>query len=341
MTMKVWFLNVGHGDCTIIEHPSGRITMIDINNSQNYDPDSHRELAEERQQTQMITEALSFLTPRNALLNAPAATSVLSELIRRAEADRAAEQAERNELTDPIKFFKDTFPGRSLFRFVLTHPDMDHMRGIKKLFQEIEVVNFWDTANSKSITSFNSTADKEDWEFYQNLRAGKVGIATKNYLRGADKYAFSRDEDGSLGGDGISILSPTNEIVTECNRTGKFNDLSLVLDITYGGRNFIFAGDAEQMAWDSMVAAYGASLKADVLKASHHGRDSGFHTKALQAIQPTITVVSVGRKPSTDAHQKYHYHSGVRVRSTRRHGLINVVVSPDGSWNWYVERNPD
>ena len=30
--MKIHFLNVGHGDCTIIEHDSGRITMIDINN---------------------------------------------------------------------------------------------------------------------------------------------------------------------------------------------------------------------------------------------------------------------------------------------------------------------
>ena len=27
------FLNVGHGDCTFIELPSGRLMMIDINNS--------------------------------------------------------------------------------------------------------------------------------------------------------------------------------------------------------------------------------------------------------------------------------------------------------------------
>src|SRR4051794_20904123 len=33
MSMVLHFLNVGHGDCTIIELPSGRLMMIDINNS--------------------------------------------------------------------------------------------------------------------------------------------------------------------------------------------------------------------------------------------------------------------------------------------------------------------
>ena len=44
---RIHFLNVGHGDCTIIEHASGRITMVDINNSDSLDGDTRRELAEE------------------------------------------------------------------------------------------------------------------------------------------------------------------------------------------------------------------------------------------------------------------------------------------------------
>jgi hypothetical protein len=47
--LRIHFLNVGHGDCTIISHPSGRLTMIDINNCQDYDEESFKELlAEER-----------------------------------------------------------------------------------------------------------------------------------------------------------------------------------------------------------------------------------------------------------------------------------------------------
>jgi hypothetical protein len=36
-----------NGDCTVLAHPSGRMTMIDINNSQDYDPDSLQDLVEE------------------------------------------------------------------------------------------------------------------------------------------------------------------------------------------------------------------------------------------------------------------------------------------------------
>jgi competence protein ComEC len=42
--LKIHFLNVGHGDCTIIQFPSGRIAMIDINDSCVLDEDTEEEL---------------------------------------------------------------------------------------------------------------------------------------------------------------------------------------------------------------------------------------------------------------------------------------------------------
>jgi hypothetical protein len=33
ISVELHFLNVGHGDCTFIDLPSGRLMMIDINNS--------------------------------------------------------------------------------------------------------------------------------------------------------------------------------------------------------------------------------------------------------------------------------------------------------------------
>ncbi len=44
MPLKVHFLNVGRGDCTIIEFPSGRVGMVDIDNLKNLDPDTRAEL---------------------------------------------------------------------------------------------------------------------------------------------------------------------------------------------------------------------------------------------------------------------------------------------------------
>jgi beta-lactamase superfamily II metal-dependent hydrolase len=303
--LKIWFLNVGHGDCTIIEHPSGRITMIDINNSQSYDEDSQKELVAEETAKHLNALAASY----------------------------AADSEMKRELTDPIAFFKQQFGNRSLFRFILTHPDMDHMRGIKNLFEQVEVVNFWDTSNTKPTPSFWKSGDRSDWEFYQTQRR-----SAKNYVRGSQVYAFAREDDGSLGGDGLTILSPTSGIIQSCNEREFWNDISVVLRLDYAGKSFIFPGDAEAGAWDQMVAHYGDGLKADLLKASHHGRDSGFHTKAIQAIAPNCVVTSVGRKPTTDAHTKYKYHAG-SVFSTRYYGNIYFEVYPDGSWFWQAERN--
>jgi hypothetical protein len=56
------FLNVGHGDCTIIEHPSGRLSMIDVNNSQDYDTDSFGEVFAEQREKQRARELAGALT---------------------------------------------------------------------------------------------------------------------------------------------------------------------------------------------------------------------------------------------------------------------------------------
>jgi hypothetical protein len=61
--LRVHFLNVGHGDCTIISHPSGRLTMIDINNSQDYDPGSFNELLDEEKRKRGVA---GFATADNA-----------------------------------------------------------------------------------------------------------------------------------------------------------------------------------------------------------------------------------------------------------------------------------
>jgi beta-lactamase superfamily II metal-dependent hydrolase len=89
-----------------------------------------------------------------------------------------------------------------------------------------------------------------------------------------------------------------------------------------------------------MKSHYGAALKSDYLKASHHGRDSGYHLEALKLIAPRITFVSVGRKPDTDASSKYRQQCN-KVASTRYHGNMELRFQDDGTHQWIVERNWD
>jgi beta-lactamase superfamily II metal-dependent hydrolase len=233
-----------------------------------------------------------------------------------------------------------TYPNQSLFRFVLTHPDMDHMRGLKRLHDTVGFTNFWDTKHTKTIPSFRSDADREDWEFYQSMRSGNGPVSPRFYHANDENFAFAREENGARGGDGIEILSPTSELVTHCNERETSNDLSFILRVNYAGRSIVLCGDAEETAHAHLHARYGARLKSDFLRASHHGRDSGHHGDSLAAIAPTSVIVSVGRKPPTDASRKYHAACG-HVLSTRYYGDIELRVHPNGSYEWFVQRNAD
>jgi beta-lactamase superfamily II metal-dependent hydrolase len=369
--LRVHFLNVGHGDCTIIKHPSGRLTMVDINRSQDYDRRSFDDLvAEEAQKLNPIglgfggsvANALLGETYRPPPANAlgaftapPPAGNALRGLAQAfAQADRPAPAnallglgqlyrpgyyealaKAKSELTDPIAFLRATYPNEKLWRFVLTHPDLDHMRGLKRLHDAIGFYVFWDTNHTKPTPEYRSGDDKVDWEFYQALRNDP---RRRRYHRGDALFAFAADEYGNPGGDNIQILSPTPALVQACNSAAKSNDLSIVLRLWHAGKSILLPGDAEKAAWESMVLHFGQGLKSDFLKASHHGRDTGYNLDAVKLVAPLVTFVSVGRKPDTDASSKYRQQCN-KVASTRYHGNMELRIHDDGRVEWFVDRN--
>ena len=67
---------------------------------------------------------------------------------------------QKNYPVNPIEYLKDRNVS-TIFRFILTHPDMDHMDGIKDLFETFEVLNFWDTENTK-VMDDNTSWGKYD-----------------------------------------------------------------------------------------------------------------------------------------------------------------------------------
>jgi competence protein ComEC len=329
--------------------------MIDVNNSQDFDLETYNEeLFEERtrllkaQPSYGLGGLLSsnpFGNPSSAFsggqglgaLNLLGSRNAFTEYAIDEAAKEAVKARAALELTDPIAFLKRNYPGQQIWRFVLTHPDLDHMRGLKNLYEHIGIANFWDTNHTKQIPNFRGDPDKEDWDFYQTLRAGSLSANARKYVRGDSYFAFGKEEDGRLGGDNIEILSPTPELVGACNTADKSNDLSLVLRLHHAGQTVLLPGDAEELAWDGMCEHYGARLKSNFLKASHHGRDSGYNLRALQLIAPVAAFVSVGRKPDTDASAKYRYHT--TVRSTRYYGDIELRIEDNGSFRTLVDRN--
>lgn len=204
--------------------------------------------------------------------------------------------------TNPIYFLHTHFvKDGDIFRFILTHPDMDHMDGIQNLFNYFHPVNFWDTDNKKTLDINNSwigSYKKEDWEFYQSLHNKRVeGVTYLRLYSGARGQYYNDGEDN----DGIYILSPTKALVEKANESKNYNLLSYVLLLKEHGRNIIFAGDSGKDTWDSILEMYDSSLSnIDVLIAPHHGRKTGGNDEYLDILKPKVTLLGNAKSTYLD-----------------------------------------
>jgi beta-lactamase superfamily II metal-dependent hydrolase len=271
MGVKLHFLDVGDGDCTIIDFPGRivtstkeeyppRVMMVDIHHHEDHDFYEH-----------------------------------------------VIDYYKRN-------FTDDNGYIRPIFRYVSTHPHKDHIKGMKTLFDEINIVNFWDIDHNfvpeKSGTDWEEY--KDDWEHYEKIREGKVpNLTVLNYT---DKVSPRQFWDQ----DGIEVLSPSKELYDFVHKKedgtlrtpeeigGQLNNLSYVLLINFNGKKIILAGDAENKCWEYILANHRDKIKdIDILKAPHHGRESAFHEEAVKYMNPKHIIFSSSAECEHTVPEKY------------------------------------
>ena len=71
------------------------------------------------------------------------------------------------------------------------------------------------------------------------------------------------------------------------------NDDSLVLWTEIGGFKWLFTGDAEHGSEEKLITKY-PRLQADVLKVGHHGSKGSTSEQLLDALSPSVAVISAG-----------------------------------------------
>ena len=109
------------------------------------------------------------------------------------------------------------------------------------------------------------------------------------------------------------------------------NNWSVGIRLTYGSNSFLMCGDAESQAESDMLER-GMPLKADVLKAGHHGSSASSCGLFLDTVKPALAVLSYGKgnsyghphKETLEAFEK----RGIQVFRTDEQGTI--VATSDG-----------
>jgi len=295
----IHFLNVLEGDCNIIQHDSTRTTVIDVSNAYN-DIDTAEELAVK------ASEMRKLMTAR---------TQVPGD---------KKDYGQKKTPDNPILYLKK-FNIKSIFRFIITHPDMDHLDGIRDLYTDFNITNTWDTNNKKTIqpnAGFGGY-NHEDWRFYEKLRAGQVADTKRLIYHAKDDNEYYNQDD-------ITILCPTADLVKRANETGNFNDSSYVILFTpprSNGRRwkFLFAGDSEDHSWEYILNNHSEEVKnVDVLFAPHHGRDSGRSYEFLKTVKPKVTIFG----NASSKHLAYNCYEPLRITNNQA-GYIIFDINDD------------
>lgn len=167
-------------------------------------------------------------------------------------------------------------------------------------------------------------------EYEKNTRSSEElfdAIEAKNYHNTLPKVG----ETYQLGDAVFTILAPQKEFYE------KENNYSIGIRLVYGQNSFLFAGDAQEESEEEMLRS-GLELKADVLKAGHHGSSSSTSEDFLHEVAPAYAVISCG-----EGNDYGHPHAavlnllrreGVRVFRTDEQGSIAAYSDgTDITWN--------
>lgn len=289
----VHLLNVKPGDCTIIQHNSGRNTWIDICDGN---------------LPQQPWRAAHSPTKTGATGN-----------FRMCKAP-----------TNPIAYAAD-LGITSVWRFILTHPDMDHMDGFDALVDAIKPVCYWDTGSRREKPDFllESAYREEDWDRYESVRDGGEGVQSV-IRRAADRFAFA-NQNSPEGDDhdGLYILAPNAALVADCNMSDDVNDGSYVILYRSRGGRILLPGDAHDNTWGYIRQNYASQVQnCSFLLAPHHGRDSDRSYDFLDLVRPQLTLIGCAPSEYID-YQQWSRRNLDYITSNQCGNVVLETIKPD------------
>jgi len=193
---------------------------------------------------------------------------------------------------------------KEITRFISTHPDIDHILGLKRLDDYLEILNFYCVKNEATKPD-----ETEDFIRYCELRDSDKAFFL---YKGCSRYWMNKTNE-KRGSAGIDILWPITDNEDYQNELEKakdgisFNNISPIIEYSIqDGVKFLWFGDLETEFMKKIVGIINLP-KADIIFAPHHGRRSGKLPKIwLDQIEPKIIVIGEAPSANIDYYQGYN-----------------------------------
>lgn len=191
---------------------------------------------------------------------------------------------------------------------ILTHADSDHFAGLIDVLDRYQVKTFvWTGALNKG----------KDFETFLDSLARE----------GAEEEIANDGDQFEIGSARLTVLYPLADKQFAGQTPKDLNDTSVVLRVDAPRTSALLTGDAG-FAEEKQLMNHGANLRADILKAGHHGSKNSTSAEWLEAASPQEIIFSVGAgnrfgHPASETMQRVE-QAGIAVERTDRGGNVKV-----------------
>ena len=202
------------------------------------------------------------------------------------------------------------FYNREIDLMILTHSDSDHLTGLVEVLKRYSV----EKIINNGLKNYDSIA--LEWERL---------IQEKNIPQQIVDLPLNIELDEQTL---IEFLWPSQDLIKESK--GDDNFTSLVFKLIHGNNEFLFTGDVPKEVEEILIATE-KDLKADVLKAGHHGSKYSSTMEFLSKVKPKYGVISCGENnfghPSLRVLKNLE---NVGAEILRTDQLEDIIFSSDG-----------
>ncbi|MFL6212441.1 MAG: ComEC/Rec2 family competence protein [Blastocatellia bacterium] len=302
--LTIHFLDVGQGDAALIVFPRGTTMLVDAGG----EIQTNKATNATKPQEEVASRQASELRASQPAVDGSgdfneAPTSDNGFAIGEAVVSRFL-WAERRTRLDYI---------------VATHADADHIAGFSEVINNFSI--------GQALVGHRPTSDREYERFAERIAQRRIPLGS---LAAGERF--------NIEGVTVEVLWPPRAAASIVTSN---NDDSVVLRLVYGSTAILLTGDIEE-ATEAALAASGVDLRADVMKAPHHGSKTSSTDAFLNRVRPHCAIISVGeRSRFGHPHQvvlERYVSRDVRLLQTGRDGAV-TVESDSASLTFSTYRN--
>ncbi len=198
-------------------------------------------------------------------------------------------------------FARRTDLNRTLAAVYITHPHIDHTRGLPLVMKNFTVQHLVTNGQPRGADGlvFESGGETQEQAELEMKKRGALRTVARAEIENGKGVTDAHIDPVACGDvdPQFTIFWGSLKTNTEGWETKSFmnaNNHSLVIRIDLGGHPVLVTGDLETEAIHSLLNAHGSVLNSDVLLVGHHGSYNGTTLELTKTVSPCMAVISMG-----------------------------------------------